>query len=276
MNLCTLKNSALCAQIAPEKGGTLVQLSRDGVDFLYADPENLASPERPRCGVPFLFPIFGRLKDGAYTWEGKTYHMDIHGFGHTSPWTVAEHREDLLRLVLTENAESLARYPFPFRVEMTYRLTPEELEIRLRICNTGTGTLPYNFGFHPYFLVRNLSGARVEARAAAQLDFATGSAIPFGHGTLGLTIPQGAAEAGAALVGLQSPTVVHLPEEGRRITLTQDGSFPQLVLWTQAGKPFLCVEPINGSANGLNTGNYLTLKPGENREITLALRPECI
>jgi galactose mutarotase-like enzyme len=52
-----------------------------------------------------------------------------------------------------------------------------------------------------------------------------------------------------------------------------DESYNQMVLWTQAGKPFLCVEPINGSPNGLNTGNYLTLKPGEVRQSFLRLRP---
>ena len=276
MNLYTLKNGALSAQIAPEKGGTLVQLCRDGTDFLYMDGGNLESTERPRCGIPFLFPIFGRLKDRTYTWEGKAYHMDIHGFGHTSVWTVARAEADCLTLVLESSPETLAQYPFPFRVELTYRLTGEKLEILLSIRNTGSGILPYSFGFHPYFLVQDLDHARVEARAAARIDFATGKAIPFGHDTLSLSIPQGAPEAGAALVGLENPTVLHLAKEGRRITLEQDGSFPQLVLWTQAGKDFLCVEPVNGSADSLNTGNYLTLDPGQSRDITLTIHPQCI
>lgn len=276
MNLYTLTSGSLRAQIAPDKGGTLVQLSRDGFDFLYVDPDNLESAERPRCGIPFLFPIFGRLKDRTYTWNGKSYHMDIHGFGHTTPWTVVRAEADHLVLALESSPETLIQYPFPFRVEMTYRLREDALEIHLNIRNTGTQALPYSFGFHPYFLVRDLGGARVEAHAASRIDFATGKAIPFGHDTLALTIPQGAPEAGAALVGLENPTVLHLAGEGRRVTLTQDGSFPQLVLWTQAGKDFLCVEPINGSADGLNTGSYLTLNPGETREITLTIRPECI
>ena len=276
MNFFTLKNGALSAQIAPEKGATLVQLSRDNLDFLYMDPENLVSDERPRCGVPFLFPIFGRLKDKTYTWNGKTYHMDIHGFAHTSPWTVVRAQEDCLELLLQSTPETLAQYPFPFRMVMTYRLSDEALQIHVRFENTGSEALPYSFGFHPYFLVRDLPGARVEARAAAQVDFSSGKAIPFGQGELSLTIPQGAPEAGAALVGLESPTVLALPGEGRLITLKYSYNLPQLVLWTQAGKDFLCVEPINGSADSLNTGKYMTLEPGEAREVYLTLCPERI
>ena len=68
-----------------------------------------------------------------------------------------------------------------------------------------------------------------------------------------------------------APSVLDIPEEGRRVTMEYDESFPQLVLWTQAGKQFLCVEPINGTANGLNTGVYFTLQPGEVKETTLRI-----
>lgn len=79
------------AVILPEKGATAISLQKEGREFLYCDEENLESPERPRCGIPFLFPIFGRLKEGKYTWKGKDYAMEIHGFGHTSSWQVAEY-----------------------------------------------------------------------------------------------------------------------------------------------------------------------------------------
>ena len=52
------------ATILPEKGATVVSLKKQGIEYLYRDDENLLSDERPRCGIPFLFPIFGRLKDG--------------------------------------------------------------------------------------------------------------------------------------------------------------------------------------------------------------------
>jgi len=133
--------------------------------------------------------------------------------------------------------------------------------------------MPYNYGFHPYFLVQQPETVEVEARAEAKVDFATGKLLPFGHDVIKISIPQGAPEAGAALSGLKSPTCIHITGENRMLTMAQDESFTQLIFWTQAGKKFLCVEPINGSPNGLNTGNFLTLNPGDTKQAFLNLRP---
>ncbi len=262
------------AVIAPEKGATVISLTRNGREFLYCNEENLLSPERPRCGIPFLFPIFGRLQDGRYTYEGKTYAMEIHGFAHLSRWAVAEQGEDFLRLVLEADGETLAIYPFRFRTELCFRVADGTLSIEQRYENRDEKIMPYNFGFHPYFRVEKLENARVETTAGLYFDFTVGKPQPFGHGQVSVAVPEGAPETGAAFMQVQTPTVLHIPREGRRITMEYDESFPQLVLWTQAGKEFLCVEPVNGTANGLNTGVYLTLNPGEVKQTTLRITAE--
>ena len=261
------------AVILPEKGATVISLTREGQEFLYRDPENLDSAERPRCGIPFLFPMFGRLKGGVYTWEGKPYAMEIHGFGHTSPWQVAEHTGDSLRCVLEANEDTMAVYPFRFRVELRFRVAEGGLTIGQRFENLGETAMPYHFGFHPYFRVEELDQARVETTAGVCFDYAVGKPEPFGHGSVTVQIPENAPEAGAAFMQVTGPTVLHIPGEGRRVTMEQE-SYPQLVLWTLAGKPFLCVEPVNGTPDGFNTGAYLTLAPGESREVALKIRPE--
>lgn len=264
------------AVILPEKGATVVGLSHQGVEFLYRDQENLDSPERPRCGIPFLFPIFGRLMDGVYQWDGKQYAMEIHGFGHTSVWQVVSRESDALTVALTADETTLAMYPFRFRAALEFRVADGVLTIRQRFENHGETPMPYSFGFHPYFLLEQLENARVENTAATYFDFLAGKALPFGHGSVRLTMPEGAPETGAAFMEVTGPTILHIEAEGRRITLENDGNYPQNVLWTQAGKKFLCVEPINGTANGLNTGVYRTLEPGGNDEAVLTIRTELI
>lgn len=265
--------SGIRAVILPQKGATVVSLQKDGVEFLYCDPENLASPERPRCGIPFLFPIFGRLQDGKYTWEGQDYEMAIHGFAHTSPWQVAEHTPDTLRLVLEANEETLQQYPFFFRVTLTFRAEETGLTLKQRYENHSSNPMPYNYGFHPYFLTKSLENMAVEATANTFWDFAAGQKT-FGHGAVSLRLPEGAPETGAVFLGVQSPTVLHNVSEHRRLTMEFDETYPTQVLWHMAGKSFLCVEPVNGTANGLNTGVYLTLAPGETRESYVTFRPE--
>lgn len=276
MVACTIQdNSGTQAVILPEKGATVISLQKDGREFLYCDRENLASPERPRCGIPFLFPIFGRLKDGKYTWEGREYAMEIHGFGHTSLWKVTKHTEASLELVLEAAGETLAQYPFRFRVTLEFALEQGALTIRQTYENPDEKPMPYNYGFHPYFLTERLENLRVETTADTFFDFAVGGK-PFGQGSVSLTMPEGAPETGAAFMGVHGPTILQNEAEGRRLTMEFDESFHTHVLWAQAGKRFLCVEPVNGTANGLNMGQYLTLQPGQRSTAFLRLRPEII
>lgn len=265
--------SGTSAVILPEKSATVISLQKNGTEFLYCDEENLYSPERPRCGIPFLFPIFGRLTDSVYTWEGKSYEMAIHGFGHTSHWNVASHQEDTLSLVLEANETTLAQYPFRFRVTLVFTIQDGTLTIAQTYENLDTKSMPYNYGFHPYFLTEKLENIQVETTADTFFDFAAG-AKSFGHGTVSLTLPEGAPETGAAFMGVQGPTVLHNAAEGRKLTMEFDDSFHTHVLWHQAGKKFLCVEPINGTADGLNKGIYLTLNPGETKKAFVSLRME--
>lgn len=263
------------ASILPEKGATVISLKKSGTDFLYRSNENLCSPERPRCGIPFLFPIFGRLKDSQYTWEGETRSMEIHGFGHTSVWTVTSCEPDRLLLTLESNAETLSQYPFQFRVTLDFSVADGALTILQTYENLDTRPMPYNYGFHPYFLTERLEDLRIETTADTYFDFAKGPSA-FGHGSVTLTMPEGAPETGAAFMGVQGPTILHNETKGWVLTMEFDDSFHTHVLWSQAGKSFLCVEPVNGTADGLNTGNHLTLNPGETKTAYVRLRPEII
>lgn len=261
------------AVILPEKGATVISFRKDGKEYLYRDPENLNASERPRCGIPFLFPIFGRLQDGKYHWEGQEYAMEIHGFGHTSVWQVSDYAEDTLRLTLDADEGTLQQYPFLFRVTLEFTVAQDLLTIRQIYENRDTKPMPFQYGFHPYFLTEKPENIRVESTADTLFDFSAGEKA-FGHGSVTVTVPEGAPEAGAALMGVHTPTVLHNEVEGKRLAMEFDNSFPTHVLWTQAGKKFLCVEPTNGVANGLNTGNYQMLAPGETQEAFVAFRAE--
>ena len=270
----TITNGNVRAVILPEKGATAISLQKDGQEFLYCWEENLNSPERPRCGIPFLFPTFGRMAAETYRWNDTDYHMAIHGFAHTSVWNVESHSENTLVLTLEGPIDGC--YPFAFLVQLTFCIADGHLMIRQDYENRGDVPMPYAFGFHPYFLLDKLEHARVHAIADARIDFSTGKLLPFGSGTVTLEEPVSAPEVGAALAGLKSPVVLEIPDEKRKLTMDFSPDFPQLVLWHPKNAAFLCVEPINGSPNGFNTGNHLTLAPGEKRTVSLSVYPEII
>ena len=250
-------NSGNYAVILPEKGATVIQFVSNGVDVFYKDIENLESPERPRCGIPFLFPVFGR------TPEDSIYPMEIHGFGHTSVWNVISEAEDTLKLQLTSNDETKKVYPFEFRVELIFSIADGRLTIQQTYENIDNKVMPYAFGFHPYFAV-NPTTAEVKVNAGLEMDMQTGQPKPFDNRMVKLVFPEGAPESGAFFVQAKGEAVIY--DGKKEICMEFDDSFNRLVLWAVAGKEFLCVEPINSSPNGLVTGDCYTLAPGEKKE----------
>ena len=273
MILYTIDDGQGCtATIAPEKGATVVSLTREGEEYLYRDEQNLRSSERPRCGIPFLFPIFGRLKEGRFSWKGREYPMEIHGFAHTSVWRAEQQCSDKLVLSLEHNAQTWSQYPFAFRMELTFQVREGSLIIHPSLRNQGQEPMPFQYGFHPYFLTPDPESVRVETHANFFMDGQSEQPRPFGQGQGGIVLAEGAGEAGGAFLGVEGPSVVDLGD--RKVTISQNGDYPTLILWTQAGKTFLCVEPICGTPNGLNTGDCRMLYPGETWEGKIKFTPE--
>jgi len=59
---------------------------------------------------------------------------------------------------------------------------------------------------------------------------------------------------------------------GRTIALRGSPEFTHWVVWTLAGKDFVCVEPWTCPGNALNTGDrVITLEPGASRALWLEI-----
>lgn len=251
------------AVILPEKGATVISYNVDDQECFYVDQDNLGSPERPRCGIPFLFPVFGR------TPEDSPYPMAIHGFGHTSVWRVLSHDTSELKLELCANGDTLEVYPFQFRVELTFLMQDGRLIIRQKYENHSAETMPYAFGFHPYFAVEDVEETVISFHAQLEMDMLTGKAAPCQKTSATLTFPQNAPETGAFFMQASDSAVIDAGSV-RKIKMNFDENYTRLVLWAVRGKNFVCVEPINSSPNGLVTGDCLHLAPGEYHEAEIS------
>lgn len=260
---CISDHTGASAIILPEKGATVISYNVDNQEYFYADQENLCSSERPRCGIPFLFPVFGR------TSKGSPYPMEIHGFGHTSAWNVISHDTSELKLELCANAETLKVYPFQFRVELTFSIDEGKLFILQKYENRGSETMPYAFGFHPYFAVEDVEKTVISFHAHLEMDMLTGKAAPCHKTSATLTFSQNARETGAFFMQASECAVIDTGS-GRKIRMIFDRNFTRLILWAVNGKGFVCVEPINSSPNGLTTGDCLQLAPGQCHEAEIS------
>ena len=74
------------------------------------------------------------------------------------------------KLVLVDTDATRARYPFAFRLEVTYSVENAGLKVAFDITNTGDETLPASIGAHPAFNWPLLPGLEKEAYALTFSD----------------------------------------------------------------------------------------------------------
>jgi galactose mutarotase-like enzyme len=247
--------------VVPERGGMVTRFRAGGREVLYLDPATLIDRSKNvRGGIPVLFPFAGRLAGGTYTANGVSYAMSQHGFARNEPFRVAEQEtrdRAAITLSLTSNDASRAVFPWDFEVRLTYALAGNTLSVEQAYTGHGPGEMPLHAGFHPYFLVPDAEKARAEITTDASkvFDNVTGKSEPFTG--FDLTNP----EVDLHLLDHRARSTRLSIGRKPAVTLEMDPSFTTLVVWTLAGKDFVCVEPWTAPGNALNTGSHLIQVP---------------
>lgn len=241
----------------------------DGFELLWQ-----AGPQWPRHS-PTLFPIVGRLKDDELHHEGKTYQMKQHGFARDLRFDWASREAHSCSLVLTDNDETRRRYPFAFRLVVTFAVDGSDLGVTFEITNTGEGMLPASIGGHPAFNWPLLPGLAKEAYA---ITFSTDEPAPIRRlrGGLMRAMPEPSLVQGNRLSlserlfdddavifdRLASSSVRYGADRGPAIEVSWDG-FQELGVWSKlGGAPFVCIEPWRGFASPETFDGDFIHKPG--------------
>ena len=100
-----------------------------------------------------LFPYIGRLTEGCYTYKGKRYEMNRHGFLPETKMSVEAASDSSVCYFLRESDATLAVYPFPFELRIHYTLDGFTINITFDVINTGDETMFFGIGGHPGFRV---------------------------------------------------------------------------------------------------------------------------
>ena len=121
MNLYTLHNGTLTVTL-DACGAVLHSIVKDGAEYLWqGDAKYWARRDAN------LFPYVGRLTDGQYLLDGKTYPMTIHGFCIGTDFAVTEQTESSIRFTLRSNEKTLSMYPFHFAFHVCYTLRGNQI-----------------------------------------------------------------------------------------------------------------------------------------------------
>jgi galactose mutarotase-like enzyme len=245
------------SSVVPERGGLVTRFRAAGREVLYLDPATLADrTKNVRGGIPVLFPIAGRLAEDAFVAGGVKHALNQHGFARNMPFRVTGQETQgraALSLALTSTEATRAVFPWNFELRITYALAGNTLSAELAYTGGGPGPMPLHAGFHPYFLVPDgeKPTAKIATDATRVFDNVTGQAGYF-HG---FDLTQ--REVDLHLLDHRARAVRLTVGERPLVTLEMGPSFTTLVVWTLAGRDFVCVEPWTAPANALNRGASL-------------------
>ena len=141
----TLKNNVLTVQVKGH-GAELASIRKGETEYLWqADPAFWGRHS------PVLFPIVGSVWEKRYRIGETEYEMGQHGFARDMDFTMVEGSETEVRYRLEYSEETLKKYPFPFVLEIAYRLDGNKVDVIWEVSNPGTQDLYFQIGAHPAF-----------------------------------------------------------------------------------------------------------------------------
>lgn len=253
------------AEVAPGRGGMLTRLRVHGQDVLYLDEDSFLDATRNvRGGNPVLFPTPGKLTNDRWGRAGEAGKLKQHGFARVLPWSVVSTGTDhgaWVRLRLSSSDDTRDDWPWEFQTDFTYRLLGDTVRIEIDVHNPGTRPMPYGVGFHPYFEVPQArkDATQIGTAATRGLDNRTGERVAFRGFTLGADeVDMHLEDHGTTWSPLRRPDRQHA------VIVRGSEAFTHWVVWTLAGRDFVCLEPWTCPGDAMNTGDRLeVVHPGD-------------
>ncbi|OUO32735.1 aldose 1-epimerase family protein [Olsenella sp. An293] len=290
--LTTISDGTVSATITSD-GAELMSLRLGEGEYLWQGDEKFW-PRR----APILFPIVGVLRDGRAVSEQGPVTLGRHGLARDYDHAIVEQTPTSVTYELDSSDETRARYPYDFRLNMTYAIVDGSLAQTFKVTNTGDVVMPFTFGGHPAFNVP-VPGEEGASFSDYELVFpkAWTARVPrideagmhdFSHMTELFCDSDRMRLSHERIAELL--TIVMLEVPGRSVRLEGpaghgvevgfDG-FDFLGVWTASeDAPFLAIEPWIGCATAYDESDVfeekrgtVKLEPGASFERTFTMRP---
>lgn len=210
--------------------------------------------------APLLFPYCGRLKDGHYLYDGNTYEGGQHGFGRDMEFALGAETADSLTLVLQANVLTMEKYPFAFKLSVTFTLSGTTVCQHVAVENEDDKEFCFGLGFHPGFACpfdaahtpEDYTFAFDVPQTPTLVDVNTANGLVTGKSSTYFTA-QSTIPLSNHLFDNDSLCFAHLSAKTLSITEKDTGKkvsvdiseFPYVLIWAPPHKPvqFVCIEP---------------------------------
>ncbi|MCJ2187207.1 aldose 1-epimerase [Novosphingobium beihaiensis] len=262
----------------PHRGGMIRALTRQGRDILRPMPEGSTEPFESAC-FP-LAPYVNRIAHGRFAWDGTAYTLapnhegqahPLHGTAWLGAWDIEA--DDAHSVTQVHHHKAGTGWDWPFTLRQALSLSPDGLEARLELHNTGSRAMPVGLGFHPWFARSAVTAIAFEAEAVWLAD---ADMLPT------QTAPADALGDWSRGAGLERPDLVDHCYAGwggaLRISRTdgdvllEGDAAPFLHLYVPPGEDFFCAEPQSTMPDAVNRMPPAPLSPGEMASIAMRIR----
>lgn len=251
-----LNNQILAIEVK-EHGAELSSIRKGDVEYLWQ-----ADPAFWQRHSPVLFPIVGSVWEGSFKVNGKEYKMGQHGFARDMDFTLVRRSEHEVRFRLESSDETMAKYPWPFVLEIAYRLHDNAVDVIWEVTNVGNEEMPFQIGAHPAFYYPDYDQDTKE-RGFFSFDRSEGleyilisekgCADPSVRYPLSLQdgklpLDTSSFDKDAFIMGESQVGKVTLHRQDGTPWLSLTFDAPLVGLWSPPGKnaPFVCIEPWYG------------------------------
>lgn len=271
-----IKNSKTGDQmtINPTIGASLIELNLSGISLIdLPGSANHPLENNPYHPSALLTPWVNRVRNGNYSFKGKNYQLPInepalgnaiHGLLARAPFSINQQSENSISLEYVYEGEEL-NYPFPFIFSYTYNLLNEGgLEITFQAKNTGSTSMPFACGWHPYFKFPDTTVADLSIKFHPISRFLSDSQM--------IPLKEESIQGQTAFIFSQEKVdhVFRLEPKNKHITELRDSKhqrslileqssiqFPFLVVFQPEGFSSVAIEPMTANTDAFNTGDGL-------------------
>ncbi|APW35949.1 hypothetical protein RD110_00925 [Rhodoferax koreense] len=281
-----LQSGALRCELRPELGGCITGLWFGDVPVLRSAPAHTVATAR-LGGSYAMVPFSNRIAQAHLLWQGTSHPLvqnngpephAIHGHGWQRAWEVLEC--DATSALIGFEHRPDAAWPFAFDTSQSLRITGHALEITLSATNRSATEAPIGLGWHPYFAKRG--EAHIAFTAAGRWENGADMLPTHREASTGIDADCAAIDVDHCFDGWNG--VVQLTDERLRIRI--GSNLDHLVVFTNAGKNFVAIEPVSHVNNALNlmaAGRYnaaalgvSVLQPGETKTATMSISVEAV
>ena len=276
--------------VSPETGGSLLRFSTTlpgGGTWHWLRPAADDADSALEMACFPMVPFCNRIADARFSYGGRDVTLvpnfppephAIHGLGWQSPWDVTDAEEAKAVLQFDHTGRG---WPWPFTATQTVTLSDDGLAIELAVRNRAKEAMPSGLGLHPYF-ARN--GAVAVTALAQELWFNDARNLPFARVSKdplldalkhGGPLPSGYDNQISGWTGRADIAWQGTPY---RLTLSTSPALSRAVVYSPAGEPFFCFEPVTHAWNALGASpkrhaerGVAALAPGETQSLTMSL-----